>query len=210
MQNKPPQAIAADEADRRVGRNWFDRFTRNVVCFADDIQLDGDFDTLQRAEIKGEVECLLFEGDLRVEGRMRFQSDVQSILVVLGDLHAHAIELGDAMVAVAGTVYARDYVFAPPNEGVLEVGPGVRSPATDEWVALPDVSCINAPIFGFFDFDQKRHRLFYPSSNGAGGVIELEESEWIGRLDPELFGPSGLKHEPALERLRQGRDLTEE
>ncbi len=209
MQQHVSHNLPAEKADTLIGRDWFDGFARNVQCFSTPVHFQGDFDLLERAEAKGEVECLLFEKDLRIDGVMRLSEGVQSILVVLGDVHVHALELGDAMLAVAGGLYARDYIFAPPNEGVIELGPVVREKSKQEesWQPLPDLLSIHTPLFLFYDFEQKRHRLFCPDPPETTPPREVPESRWSAYIDPALFSTGGLEHEAARARLRHKKTL---
>src|SRR5262245_6202005 len=113
--------VAAKEADQLVGKDWFDGYAKSVDVHDEAVTVD-QLDAEARAEALGNTEYVVFSRDLTVTGTLDLARDVHSIFVVLGNLTARRVILGDAVLVVRGRLRASEFLLGPPGEGVFELG----------------------------------------------------------------------------------------
>ena len=108
---EPKPTISARAADREIGKRWFQPYAKTVEI-EDRLRVRGTFEDPGNRYV-------LFRNGLQIMGTLRLGSGSRSIYVVLGDLRAKSIVLGDAVLVVTGRVRAK--IVHKPNEGIFEV-----------------------------------------------------------------------------------------
>jgi len=188
--------IVAKDADRRAKGPWFRDHTSRVAVERDGFRVV-TFDAAKRAKKAGSSEYVLFEGNVVVDGTLNLGSGVRSIYVVLGDLTARRIELGDAVLVVRGTVSATEYVFTPRNEGVFAVH-GEQRPEKQ-------LRHLKTPLYLAYDARARGHRLFAGSTTKLVEVpiANVDDGACCRRDDDEIV----IDPKRALRRLRSGAGL---
>jgi hypothetical protein len=152
------RSLSPEEADLMIGRIWYsDQEAKGPVQVHDERVTVPEFDAEKRAAENGGPERVLFVHDLKVEGTLRLGKATGSIYVVLGNIHAGRIELGDAVLAVSGRVTADDYVHAPRTEGGNFA---VGSDATSDDATIPALPPVSAPIVVWFDPRRRADLVF--------------------------------------------------
>lgn len=134
------RTLSAAEADLMIGRTWFSDHTTEVKVHDEAVRLP-EFDAEARVAAAGDTEMVLFVHGLTVEGTMRLTAP-NAIYVVLGELKANRLELGDSWLVVSGPVNVGEYVHAPRSQGVFAVG----ADATTEDATTPALPPVVAPI----------------------------------------------------------------
>lgn len=168
------RVLSAEEVDLMIGRTWFSNHGDGEVVVHDAPVTWPELDAEARAASHGGPERRLFVHGLQVEGTLRLGRGVPAIYVVLGELHAKRIELGDGVLAVAGRVTAEEYLWAPRTEaGTFAVGPD----ATSDDATIPALPPVNAPIVVWFDVRRRCDQLF------TRGAKSLQ------RVAPDAFPP---------------------
>ena len=190
--------ISANDADRRAKGPWFRGHTSHVVVENEGFRVP-NFDVAKREKKAGSAEYVLFEGDVTVEGTLSLGGDSRSIYVVLGDLTARRIELGDAALVVRGTMRATDYVFAPRNEGIFAVG-GEQKPERQ-------LAHVKTPTYFAYDPHAGGHRLFVRRGSKLVNVPvgKCDASVCCGRDDGVVLDANRV-----LRRLRSGKTLVKD
>jgi hypothetical protein len=133
-----------------------------------------------------------------VEGLLRLGQGVRSIYVVLGDLRAKRIELGDAVLVVRGKVIAESDLFTPANEGIFDVH-GEQRPERQ-------ARHIDAPQALAYDRQRRQHVAYVKRGTR---LVKLDTAA----IDPRLLrtsedGERVVDPKRALARLRAGKPLT--
>ena len=107
------RTLSAEEVDLMVGRTWFSREggASDPVIVHDAAVTLPELDAAKRAAEQGGPDRRLYVDGLRVEGTVSLGRGVNAVIVVLGELRAGRIELGDGVLELAyGRVVAEDVV----------------------------------------------------------------------------------------------------
>jgi hypothetical protein len=177
------RTVAPEEADLMIGRSWFSQSRAPVVVH--DVRVK--WDALDaRARAAGGPERMLFVHGLEVGGAVLLDGAPDSVYVVLGDLHARRLEVGDTTLAVAGRVLADEYVWAPSGTGMFALG----GDATSDDATAPVLPPVLAPLLVWFE-----------SRRGADQIY-MQHDRTLRRLAPdELPGPLAALFDPVRERF---------
>lgn len=192
--------ITAVIADRRAKGQWFRGYT-SMVGLVDGTFSARDFDVPRREKKANGSEYILFDSNVKISGTLRLGSGTRSIYVILGDLSASRIELGDSVLVVRGQVSANAYIFGSANEGIFDV----------QGMQRPDrlVKHLKTPYFLAYDPMARKHRGEHVVFTTRGkDRVQLDNAE----LEPTILrknedGELVVDLERALARLRAGKPL---
>lgn len=196
------RSLSAEEVDLMIGRTWFSQegAPAGDVTVHDQRVTLPELDAEQRASELGHAERRLFVDGLRVEGPVRLGRGVRAIYVVLGELRAGSIELGDGVLAVSGRVSADDYVYLPRTEGTFAVGPD----ATSDDATVPALPPVQAPLVLWYDPRRRADLVFRMGAKALERVATADLPPALKELY-DADGESFKDHAAVREVLRSGR-----
>jgi len=181
--------LSPQEADRLSRGKWFCKYAKEVEVFAKPVT---------RPElVLNSVAYTLYKEGLTVKGSMRLGT-AHSILVILGDLRASRLDIGDAVLVVSGQLYIDESVAHFANEGLLVAGGIEWNKATRK--APPDA--IHCPLI-FWDDRSNAKTLLVRDGKVIGRSKEeiarlLKQAFWETDMDEVILKPKAIKEALAV------------
>lgn len=117
-----PQKITFAEAKEKydLGNLLFADYGENVFLYESDTFIKGDLDIFELRKDHKDVSCIIFDGNLTVDGTLSAIENYPAV-VVLGNLNAKNMIASDPEIAITGNVEISNTFFAYYNDGSIIV-----------------------------------------------------------------------------------------